>query len=46
MGTLHFPFRNRLMKSCLIVTDAQDSFRRCSFYTARDVPAWLEAVAP
>ena len=34
------------MKSCLIVIDAQEFFRQRSFYTARDVPAWLEAVAP
>ncbi|WP_225785054.1 isochorismatase family protein [Xenophilus sp. Marseille-Q4582] len=31
------------MKSCLIVIDAQESFRHRPFYSPADVPAWLAA---
>ena len=31
------------MKSCLIVIDAQESFRHRPYFTGRDVPAWLAA---
>lgn len=31
------------MKTCLVLIDAQESFRRRPFYTERNVPAWLAA---
>ncbi len=31
------------MKSCLVVIDAQESFRHRPYFTERDVPAWLAA---
>jgi len=31
------------MKTCLIVIDAQESFRHRPFFTERDMPAWLAA---
>jgi len=31
------------MKSCLILIDAQESFRHRPFFTEADVPAWLSA---
>ncbi|MFZ3140618.1 cysteine hydrolase family protein [Polaromonas sp.] len=31
------------MKSCLIVIDAQESFRHRPYFTERDLPAWLAA---
>ncbi len=31
------------MKSCLVVIDAQESFRHRPFFTERDLPAWLAA---
>jgi len=31
------------MKTCLIVIDAQESFRQRPYFTERDVPAYLEA---
>ena len=31
------------MKTCLIVIDAQESFRQRPFFTERDLPAYLEA---
>jgi nicotinamidase-related amidase len=30
------------MKSCLIVIDAQESFRHCAFFTEQDLPAYLQ----
>lgn len=31
------------MKSCLVLIDAQESFRHRPFFTERDLPAWLAA---
>ena len=31
------------MKSCLVVIDAQESFRHRPYFTERDLPAWLDA---
>ena len=31
------------MKSCLVVIDAQESFRHRPYFTERDMPAWLAA---
>ena len=31
------------MKSCLVLIDAQESFRHSPFFTERDLPAWLAA---
>lgn len=39
----HCRHESLFMKSCLIVVDAQESFRHRSYFTERDLPAYLAA---
>ena len=39
----NFPTKMPAMKTCLIVIDAQESFRQRPYFTERDLPAYLEA---
>lgn len=39
----NFPTKMPIMKTCLIVIDAQESFRQRPFFTERDLPGYLAA---